>query len=310
MKPDKPVVSIVDAGDQPLVSVIIPVFNDSQRLRKCLERLENQTYPKDRYEAIVVDNGSTEPVEPIVAAFGQAKLVREERAGAFVARNTAIAHSNGEVLAFTDSDCLPASDWIEKGVKKLLETPNCGQVGGRLHVFARHPNRPTSAEVWECVRAFPQQHYIEREHYAATGNMFTLRKAYDIVGPFDESMKSGGDNEWGKRLRASGFAQAYAYDALVLHPARHSFGQIYEKIIRTAGGHRHIWDLQGKTYSFLQFVVDLRPPIKAIWAAMFDPRLRGPKQKLQFATVEVFVRWARAWAKYRLHLRSAGQPQG
>jgi len=57
----------------PFVSVIIPVYNDSIRLRTCLQALEEQTYPQSSYEVIVVDNGSDESIEPIVAEFSQMK---------------------------------------------------------------------------------------------------------------------------------------------------------------------------------------------------------------------------------------------
>jgi len=55
----------------PFVSVIIPVYNDSIRLRTCLQALEEQTYPKSAYEVIVVDNGSDESIEPIFAEFSK-----------------------------------------------------------------------------------------------------------------------------------------------------------------------------------------------------------------------------------------------
>ena len=51
----------------PFVSVIIPVYNDPERLKTCLQALEEQTYPKSAYEVIVVDNGSDESIEPLVA---------------------------------------------------------------------------------------------------------------------------------------------------------------------------------------------------------------------------------------------------
>ena len=57
----------------PFVSVIIPVYNDSIRLRTCLQALEEQTYPKNAYEVIVLIYGSDESIEPIVAEFSQAK---------------------------------------------------------------------------------------------------------------------------------------------------------------------------------------------------------------------------------------------
>ena len=97
----------------PFVSVVIPVYNDSVRLKTCLQALEAQTYPKEVYEVIVVDNGSDESIEPVVAEFPQARASYETHPGSYAARNKGVSISRGEVLAFTDLDDILAPDWIE-----------------------------------------------------------------------------------------------------------------------------------------------------------------------------------------------------
>jgi len=97
----------------PFVSVIIPVYNDPERLKTCLQALEEQTYPQSSYEVIVVDNGSDESIEPIVTEFNQAKAGYEPHPGSYAARNKGLSLARGEVIAFTDADCIPALDWIE-----------------------------------------------------------------------------------------------------------------------------------------------------------------------------------------------------
>lgn len=119
------------------VSVIIPVFNDAERLKICLTALETQTYPQDCYEEIVVDNGSDESLENIVKQFPQAKLAYCNNPGSYAARNHGISLAKGEILAFTDSDCIPASDWLTMGVKRLVATANCGLVAGKIEIFLK-----------------------------------------------------------------------------------------------------------------------------------------------------------------------------
>lgn len=97
------------------VSVIIPVLNDSERLKLCLEALEHQTYPKKLYEVIVVDNGSDQSIGSVVSKFTQATATAESHPGSYVARNKGILIAQGDIIAFTDADCIPALDWIEKG---------------------------------------------------------------------------------------------------------------------------------------------------------------------------------------------------
>ena len=89
----------------PFVTVIIPFYNDLDRLRECLICVFLQTYPHDCYEVIVVDNGSDEDFSPLQNKFHDLELLYEYRPGSYAARNTGIRYSKGEVLAFTDSDC-------------------------------------------------------------------------------------------------------------------------------------------------------------------------------------------------------------
>ncbi|MGB7156880.1 MAG: glycosyltransferase family 2 protein [Tepidisphaeraceae bacterium] len=289
--------------DPPLVSVIIPVFNDPQRLRACLERLEAQTYPRWRYEVIVVDNGSTPPIH--LNGMRQVRVLYEPRPGSYHARNTGIAAATGEVLAFTDSDCVPAPDWIERGVARLIDEPNCGMVAGRVDVFVKDDAGPTAVELHEQLTAFQQRRYIEDHHYGATANVFTFRDVIRRVGPFNVKLKSSGDNEWGNRVFAAGYRQLYADDVRVAHPARRSLGEIYRKVRRLAGGQKD-WKGEG-SFTWRAMFCDLRPPVGLIVRTLRDPRLPGLARKAKFIGVEVFIRYTRALERTRLHLGAAAR---
>lgn len=286
------------------ISVIIPVFNDSERLKTCLEALENQTYPKSLYEVIVVDNRSDENIEGVVHQFGQAFATCETCPGSYAARNKGISLAKGDVIAFTDSDCIPASDWIEKGVANLLYTPNCGLVAGKIELFFKNPDQPTSVELYESIRAFRQQKFVEESRYGATANLFTFRNVIDKVGSFDKTLKSSGDREWGERVFAAGYEQIYADDTCVAHPARHSWSDLYKKVVRLLGGHQDLKKQRG--YSFKDFIKDLAkdlsPPLRMYFRIWSEQRLKGNKQKLQYILVILYVKYCRAWERIRLHL--------
>src|SRR5262245_61336705 len=117
---------------KPFVSVIIPVWNDSHRLKACLQALELQTYPRTLYEVIVVDNASDEPADRVASEFSKARTITEPTQGSYAARNKGISVAKGEILAFTDSDCVPALDWLEKGVSNMTRVPRCGLLAGRV----------------------------------------------------------------------------------------------------------------------------------------------------------------------------------
>ncbi len=107
----------------PFVSVIVPVYNHAEHLKLCLGALDNQTYPKNCYEVIVIDNGSDdlENIKQIVNQYTQTTFTSESKPGSYAARNQGLSIVKGEIIAFTDADCIPNNNWLEKGVENLLK---------------------------------------------------------------------------------------------------------------------------------------------------------------------------------------------
>jgi len=221
----------------PFVSIIIPVYNDSERLKVCLEALENQDYPDDLYEVIVVDNASKEPVEPVTDQFARARRVYEGKPGPDGARNAGVREAKGDYYAFVDSDCIPYPDWLAKGADWLMKNPDAGLIGGRVDVFPKDPKDQTLVELYESVYAFPTKLNIESHHFMPTCNMFTSKRIFEAVGPFNDQLKTAGDEEWGQRVYAHNYPLIYADDVAIKHPARHTFQDIFKKIRRIAFGY-------------------------------------------------------------------------
>lgn len=88
-----------------------------------------------------------------------------------------------------------------------------------------------------------QRHYVEREHCGVTANLFTRRGVVDVVGPFNAALRSRGDVEWGKRVWAAGYPQAYCAAAVVRHPARRSLRELVHKARRVLGGRIDVGEL-------------------------------------------------------------------
>ncbi len=216
----------------PFVSIIIPVYNDSDRLKICLEALENQNYPDNLYEIIVIDNASKEPVKPITDLYERVILIHEAQPGPDVARNTGLKVAKGKYFAFTDSDCIPYSDWLSKGIQKLLEHPEAGLVGGRVDVFPQDEKSLTWVEYYESVFAFPTKLNITAHHFMPTCNMFTTRAVFDKVGVFDPDLKTPGDEEWGQRVHSHDLPLIYDEATAIRHPARRTYAQLQKKIKR------------------------------------------------------------------------------
>jgi glycosyltransferase involved in cell wall biosynthesis len=222
----------------PLVSVIIPVFNDGLALAHCLEALAHQSYPVNQLEIIVIDNGSDPlaTVQQAVAPYPQVRLVQELTPGSYAARNRGLALAQGEVIAFTDADCIPAPDWIERGVGYLQADADCGMVVGQVAVFPQDPQHPSIVDLYQMQTAFPQERYLKIFKGGATANVLTRRRVIDRVGPFNDQLKSMGDLEWGERVFRAGFGQRYAEDVLVRHPTRPTWAALRQRTLRTSGG--------------------------------------------------------------------------
>lgn len=285
-----------------MVSVIIPTLNDGDLLEKCLLALEKQTYPKEYYEIIVVDNGSSDDVESIVGKFYQAKLCFESEPGSYNARNKGVSIAVGDVLAFTDADCLPQHDWIEIGVNSFASTPNCGIVAGSIEIYFVNPTHPTPTELYESLYAFPQKKYIENEGFGVTANLFTSRYVFDQVGLFDSHLKSGGDYEWGKRVKSSGLDVVYISDLKVSHPARASVAEIRKKIARVSKGHYEL--TKKKIYSRKKFVVssliDFFIPYWPIPTIMLGNSDRTFSEKVKISRIAFLVRWTKGFERLKL----------
>ncbi|WP_134092138.1 glycosyltransferase family 2 protein [Olivibacter sp. XZL3] len=227
-------------GLRPVVSIIIPTYKDWYRLALCLDRLNQQSWPKENFEVIVINNDPDEVAPDFLQDYlaENVTLLDEAKSGSYAARNTGIRHATGDIFGFTDSDCLPDKDWIAAAVD-LFEKESCDRIGGNIEIFYEKEGRPTNAEIYEKVFAFKQAETVQASGVCVTGNMFSKRYVFDTVGLFNENLFSGGDYEWGKRAADQGFTIAYGEHVRIFHPARRNMDELLKKAKRVGGGTAH-----------------------------------------------------------------------
>lgn len=205
-------------------AIIIPHYNDTDRLIRCLDALGPQL--ADDVELVVVDNASTKPLDPVLSRFPDLRIVTEPRKGAAHARNRGVGETTAPTLLFTDSDCLPAVDWVAVA-RKTLARNTADLVGGRVSVFDETAPPRTGAQAFEAAFAFDNRAYIAAKGFSVTANLVTHRDVFLATGPFVHGISE--DLDWCRRATAKGFRLAYDGDLRVGHPSRNDWPALRRK---------------------------------------------------------------------------------
>lgn len=219
------------------VAVVIPVWNGEQVLGRCLDALARQTLPRDAYQIIVVDNGSSDATRTIARSYAGVELLEEKRPGSYVARNLAIGRVRAPITAFTDADCEPAPDWLEQVLRAAAANPGFGVLAGKIELFDEIAQEREVFGDYERLFSFPQAHAARGN--CATANWASETALLKALGGFDAALKSGGDRQMALRIRDSGHPLIYVPAMVVRHPVRASRAELVRKRQRLSGGR---WD--------------------------------------------------------------------
>lgn len=205
----------------PFFSIIIPTYNRPEKLRTCLDSLAKLEYPRDRFEVIVVDDGSSLSLEPVVASFREllpVRLVSQPNAGPAAARNTGSVHAKGELLAYTDDDCTPDSKWLRIFANQFISYPD-HLIGGRMVNLL--PGNLYS-EASQQLISYLYDYYNRgrgRNPFFASSNIALPARLFHEVGGFDATfpLAAGEDREFCDRWLHHGYLMIYAPEAVVYH---------------------------------------------------------------------------------------------
>jgi GT2 family glycosyltransferase len=204
----------------PTFSLIIPTFRRPKQLTECLEAVAALDYATDRFEVVVVDDGSREPVDHVIQPFRDrfsVSLLHKTNGGPGSARNAGAAISRGEFLAFTDDDCRPASDWLRKLEVRLRQETN-RIVGGRVvNLLSQNPYATTSQIIIDVAYAYYNRN-PDDACFFASNNMAVSADLFEKIGGFDIDFRlASEDRELCDRWRHQGYKMSYASEAVVFH---------------------------------------------------------------------------------------------
>jgi glycosyltransferase involved in cell wall biosynthesis len=198
----------------PQISVIVPAFQASATIERCVKALSAQTLPRDQYEVIVVDDGSTDSTATRARQAG-ARVIRLARnMGPAAARNAGLAIARGEAVVFTDADCEPTEQFLA-ALTEHLHDPH---VGGSKGVYLSKQRA--------LVARFVQLEYESRYEHTARHDTLDFVDTYaccfrrdDIlrIGGFDKRLRACEDQEMSFRLAEAGVRIRFAPDARTYH---------------------------------------------------------------------------------------------
>jgi glycosyltransferase involved in cell wall biosynthesis len=244
--------------NRPEISVVIPAYQAAQVIGSCVRVLGQQTVPRERYEIIVVDDASTDETASIAREAGADQVLVPPHGGPSVARNAGVEAANGEIVLFTDADCEPSPEWIERMVSPFADPQVMGAKGA-------YRNRQ-QALVARLVQLEYEVRYERMAEQARIDFVDTYAAAYrrDLLleaGGFDPTypLPSAEDVDLSFRLARQGHWLVFVPDAWVWH--RHPTS-LYTYLAR-----------KGR-YGLWRALLYLRYPEKAQGDAHTDPMLK------------------------------------
>lgn len=248
------------------ISIVVPVFNQWHLMADLINAYSRQLGAFSK-ELVIVDNGSDEipklPENPDII------ILECKKPGSYAARNKGLSVVSGELVVFTDADCLPESDWLLKLIKSYSDSEKKTLLAGNV-IIRGNSQQPSSAELYDMAAGLPQQRYVSRG-YAVTANLAIPRTVFDVIGMFDDSRFSGGDADFCQRALSAGFNLKFVSEAVVYHPARTTWGEYATKVRRMKGGQIRAGKLSRRIKYFL---ITLLPPVWRFWRTVKNDKLK------------------------------------
>lgn len=216
----------------PLVSIVIPTHNSESTIKECLESVMRLDYPREKFEVIIVDD-SEDDTKQVAMDYDVTILCLKAPPGA--KRNFGVKKARGDIVAFTDSDCIVREDWLKNLTKYF--TFNVGGVGGPN---LTPENDPYTAKCiglalssWfgsGGIRYARTYKYVRTIDHNPTCNSAFWKSVYEEVGGFNENSWPTEDVELDYRVRKGGYELIYAPDVVVWHRRRSSLKLLFHQI--------------------------------------------------------------------------------
>ena len=237
----------MNSPELPQISVIIPVYNGEDDLPELLDRLHEQTYPSDRLEYLIIDNGSRDRTAEILSSSelpNLKPLSQTEIQSSYAARNVGIKAASYNIIAFTDADCRPKPEWLVNLVQPFANP----EIGLSIGEIAALPGKSVLESYADRQETLSQKHTLANGYcaYGQTANLAVRRSIFQEVGLFRPYLTTGGDADicW-RILRETQWQYTFIPDAIVEHRHRRTLPELYKQWYRYGKSNRYLHQLHG-----------------------------------------------------------------
>ncbi len=208
-------------NNKPFVSIIIPSHNRPKCLQQCLAAITELDYARHKFEVIVVDDGGSTQLDPIVDLFSakiNLHLLKQEHAGPARARNRGVKQAKGEFLVFTDDDCRPTPGWLATLTNFLSIKPD-SMIGGEILNAVPGNLFSSASQALVSYLYFYYNKNSKEAHFFTANNIALSKKCFLAVGGFDQEwgIAAAEDREFCDRWLLSGYQMTYAPEAVIYH---------------------------------------------------------------------------------------------
>jgi len=199
-----------------MISVIIPTYNSEKTIESCLKSLLKQSFPRKNYEIIIVDDGSNDRTLRIVSKY-KVRIFRQKHSGPAVARNMGVKHSKGNIILFTDADCVPDKNWIKRVTEPFKNEQIVG-VAGAYKTLNKNKLMARFAG-YEIEERHEGMKKLDSIDFVGTYNCAYRKSIFSKFGGFDKSFSeaSGEDTELSFRISKAGYKIVFQSKAIVYH---------------------------------------------------------------------------------------------
>lgn len=224
----------LSSEEWPRVSVIVVTKGNHPEAESAVRSILATDYPQDQREIVVVEE--TDKPQPIKGSGVRYFVLATRNLGVGAARNEGLRHASGEIMAFTDDDCLVDRDWLKELVRPLLASPNAGATAGAIFV-------PECGPIGQCenILGFPgggvkfvhaSQGRIMSLPTFSTCNCAIRHTVLNDGLRFHEGFKYAGEDQLLSRTIAAKYLILYNPNARVKHKPRDSYAGIFKWLVR------------------------------------------------------------------------------